>query len=65
MGKRKSREEVGDRINLFRMIRDVLLQSMSKGQLPVAGMILLARLSLFAREIGNLKNIFCDSGPLS
>ena len=41
MARRKSREGVGDKINLFRMLRDVLIQSMSKGQLPVAGMILL------------------------
>lgn len=42
MAGRKSKEEVGDKINIFRMLRDVLIQSMNKGQLPLAGFILLA-----------------------
>jgi hypothetical protein len=63
MARRKSRDGVGDRINLFRMLRDVLVQSMSKGQLPVAGMILLAIVAVLkmpGEDVGKLATRVVD-----
>jgi len=57
MAGRKSKEEVGDKINVFRMLRDVLIQSMNKGQLPLAGLILLAIitvLKMLGKDVSDL-----------